>query len=89
MKFLLKMVYTDGKIETVSLTREESDTFFDCVGTGKIYWSPDKKAGFWTDINKIRYFQAFEEPQQKNEVDIQDKESQGSETAVEEPKAID
>lgn len=89
MKFLLKMVYTDGKIETVSLTREESDKFFDCVATGKIYWAPDNKAGFWTDINKIRYFQVFEEPETQNEMDIQDKESQGSQTPVEEPPAID
>lgn len=64
MIFSLKFVYQDNKDLTINIAAEKMAAFFSALNQKQMYFDETTNIGFWTDLDKIRYVQAFQVSQQ-------------------------
>lgn len=64
MIFSLKFVYQDNKDLTINIAAEKMAAFFSALNQKQMYFDETTNMGFWTDLDRIRYVQAFQIPQQ-------------------------
>lgn len=80
MNFQLKFYYDDGKDIAVNMEEKNLPAFFNSLNNHQMYFEEESNVGFWTDLDKIRYIEAFRLKQEekkeesKEEVDEAEKE---------------
>lgn len=62
MIYQLKFVYHDQKDLVINIAAEKLQAFFVALNGKQMYFDELNNMGFWTDLDKIRYVQAFQIP---------------------------
>lgn len=67
MIYSLKFVYHDNKDLVINIAAEKLQNFFASLNSKQMYFDDINQMGFWTDLDKIRYVQAFQVEGAKND----------------------
>jgi hypothetical protein len=67
MIYSLKFVYHDNKDLVINIAAEKLQNFFTALNGKQMYFDDINQMGFWTDLDKIRYVQAFQVQGDKDE----------------------
>lgn len=59
MIYSLKFVYHDNKDLVINIAADKLQAFFGALNGKQMYFDELNNMGFWTDLEKIRYVQAF------------------------------
>lgn len=55
--YQIKFVFNDGQDLNVNVEANFLTQFFDDLSNKKIYWNQAKTAGFWTNLDDVRFVQ--------------------------------
>ena len=64
MIYSIKFIYNDGKDLFINIEEDKLGSFFNALNSKSLYYDESINAGFWADLEKIRYIQVFKAPDQ-------------------------
>lgn len=53
--YQIQMIYKDEKTLNIDVSKDEIQKFFSDINKSQVYIHPETKAGFWTNIQDVRY----------------------------------